>query len=227
MKRCYKPVVLTIFTVIFSSLALSQTSEPKGLVITGSVISVKPDFFSTSDYARSKICFEIDVYIQIRNDSAKSLIILHPMDLSFPPEIAFQKQFSNETGSAVVVKTIPPYRNSWEVKTDPVAVMEKKLAAPEPSGFIVIGAGEGREYREVLRVETGYKTDAKPGVNWRDLQQAPMTAEYPAFRLQYHLALGDALKSARDRWKRFGDLVLDSNGDYNVKSEVILNRLPD
>jgi hypothetical protein len=28
----------------------------------------------------------------------------------------------------------------------------------------------------------------------------------------------------QERWKKFGELVLDSNGDYNIESDIILNK---
>jgi len=46
--------------------------------------------------------------------------------------------------------------------------------------------------------------------------------------LEYHFSAKkyegetDFLKDLRDRWKPFGDLLLDANGDITYKSEKIL-----
>jgi hypothetical protein len=80
---------------------------------------------------------------------------------------------------------------------------------------------------QVFRVTSGFSLQM---LNGKKLSEMTTIPEYSGMRLEYHLSTkdlqnSDALGIAKRNWKSLGELVLDSNGEYSVKSEVILNKL--
>jgi len=57
--------------------------------------------------------------------------------------------------------------------------------------------------------------------------------EHPYFKIRYSLSLKDRPESsepmadAQRRWKQFGKLFLNSDGDFFFETDIIINKLPD
>ena len=231
MKHC---IAVAVLMFLFAPLVICQTKANRGLVLTGSVVSVKPNFVSKSN-DKEVYDFDVELYLQFRNDTDKPVIIFKPGDFYGQKKIAFLEQVAsklNSEESSTVIAWKNPYGH---FNYDPFPSFLRELTAPEPAKyrFAIIAAEGYYECHETIRVETGYKLQKVPGPKPYDSPRLFAIPEFPALRLEFYLSLkdrhedADALGTAQRRWKKSGELALDSSGDYRVKSEVILNKLPD
>jgi hypothetical protein len=239
IKYCMVAVVLT---VLLTSLLLGQTGSNHGLQLTGSFMGVHSKFFCESDnrvqyvsdrgrlkaFCKSgnkvQYAFEVDLYLQFRNETDTPLMIFRPGGFYDKKKLVFMDTFSSKSDSEET--TIFPFREYY----DPVPALLRELAAAEPSKnvFVIIEPRGYYECRDTFTVQKGYKLEVKPG---QESWEVPPTPESPELKVEYSLPLSnryeasDALATAKRQWKKFGELLLDSNGDYHVKSEIILNKL--
>jgi len=225
MKTWILVVAITFSAVVDVS---AQQLKNDGLVLNASLVSVTPYRPDGED-----VIFTLKFYMQLRNDSNRTLIALRPglEDAS----IEFLDGLSpSDDGSSSVVRMRPWIAQCYDgpCTKDPNPDFIRSLAkATEPSGgFIILEAGKYYEFVELIRLKGGYKLLMKPGQTYLDVREDVPTSDYPALRISYHLSANKYTKetalfsTVQERWKKIGHLVLDGNGDFTLSSEIILNR---
>jgi|GEM_PF-1337239 len=247
MKRVFAIIVLLVWLVENGG---SQTPNRR-LVLTGTVISVgaEIEWYRSSDTLTTS--YGVVLYLQFRNNSDRPVIILRPDSFYGVKKLSFFRTMSSQSESESESLSWQ-YRSP--INYDPIPSFVRALSSPEPPKreFVIIDAGGYYECREPLTVKIGYSI--KPGTEPKipdfvrlpsklpprpDRPEIPfrmfasksiITSDFSALKVEYSLSLrnrreGESLfEDAKERWRKFGDLFLDSNGDYNVTSEVIINK---
>ena len=240
MKRL---AILSFLLLLFAFSANGQTTKTKGLVLTGTII----DLSATSECQgqNGRVLVQAELAMQFRNDSDRRLIVFKPNGKRPPPfaeELPFTRVHflprlpSNSDKQSVRVEAndirtnncIPP-RTDYYGFSDPISwyVKEIDVSGPRADFFEVIEPGGYYSFAEVVILDTGFELDVKLG---RSLREARILSEFPAFQIKYHLSLkgnvkGEGLfRTLQTRWKNYGYLFLDDNGDFTVTSEPIINR---
>jgi hypothetical protein len=175
--------------------------------------------------------------MQLRNDSNQTLIVFRPLGDLIQKRVAFASDFSDTGYQSFGLKPGPWTSNVerlrlYNGRRDPYKDFAHAIDSREPlsNALIKIEPGRYYEYIEVVTVEDGYRLEIKPGQSLNEVAINPPTAEDPGFKIEYHLSLkkrhasDSFLKTLQARWKPFGHLVLDSNGDFSITSEIIINR---
>lgn len=237
-KHCLFAGILACLCIL---TAFTQIEANKGVVLTGTVLSVEPHSYSCGE--KEKYCdYEITLYLQIKNETSVPVIILDPRgrgDFYGQKKISFlssiSKAATESTSTTIRWKDSTPHRPG-EYYRDPVSDFVRVLLTPNPSSpppfYSVIIPPEGYyEFREFLIISTGYKLRKDPDPKRKGQNILSAIPEYPALRIEYFLSVRNrpedtnALEKAKVNWKEFGNLLLDSSGDYRVSSEIILNKL--
>jgi hypothetical protein len=231
--KTYLFSILLIF--VLDSVNNGQALKNDGLVLTASLTSVTAKLNTTTD--KPLFRYELQLIMQLRNDSNETLFVFKPLSDIVEKRIAFMSDLSGSGVGSYGLRPGPWISNAYRYRAinpryDPFADLARGLDFPEPvsNALLRIEPGRYHEYIEVITVDDGYRLEIKPGQSLREVSSNPPLAEDPAFKIQYHLSLkkhhkNDALLSTLQlRWKRFGHLVLDSNGDFLITSEDIINR---
>jgi hypothetical protein len=224
--------LLTILAVVLS--VPGQRTAGKSLVLSASVVKIGSTCIDGTPVAR------IQLYIQFRNDRDSTVLILPP-ELFFERRVRFANDASGDTqGGTVAVNSLlydPYLDNPFGPRTrddyDAVSGYVGKLKAGN-TRFKQIEPGKYYEFQDVIWLKHGFRLEAssaKGQGRCKDDNLIP-EPEYSSFELEYHFSAKkyegetDLLKDLRDRWKPFGDLLLDTNGDISYKSEKILTSSP-
>ena len=237
--------VAAILTLVLCADALSQGRKQHGLVLTGSLTAVKPVLNNRTPKPLFK--YELQVLLQLRNDSNNRLIVFNPTLPGMEKRVGFMFNLSESEDSSFNFKpgpwivTGPPYSppSNWnpypEIARSLGFFFQLDLAQNismlrTSNDFVVLEPGAYHEFAEVITVEDGFKLEIKPGQSLREIESNTPIAEDPAFKLQYHLSMkkrhpnDGLLKALQERWKSFGYFLVDDNGDFTITSDMILNR---
>lgn len=230
-----KTFLLSVLLIlVLESASTCQPLKNDGLVLTASLTSVKPKL--NTETAKPLFRYELQLIMQLRNDSSETLFVFKPVSDLVQKRVAFMSDLSDsstEHGTRPGPWISNPYRyRSIRPTYNPFAelVRELDLSDPVSGALLRIEPGRYHEFIDVMTVEDGYRLEIKPGQSLTDVSFNPPLAEDPAFKIQYHLSLkkhhkNDAfLEVLQQRWKRFGRLVLDRNGDFSIQSEITINR---
>ena len=231
-----KPCLLAIvFIFVLDSAYECQTLKNDGLVLTASLTSVKPKLNTQTPAPLFR--YELQLLMQLRNDSNETLIVFQPVSYIIQKRVVYMSDLSDSGIDSISVRPGPwisdPYRyRSINPNYNPFAELVRGLDFREPvsTALLKIEPGRHHEFMDVITVEDGYRLEIKPGQSLKDVSSNLPLAEDPAFKIQYHLSLkkqhkNDAfLNVLQQRWKKFGHLVLDRNGDFTITSEIIINR---
>jgi len=233
------PLAVLVIAFVLATVALGQSASDRRLTLTGSLISVKPVIdYSPKDkdltvFEKNLVAFDVELYLQFKNESATSIILISPAAFGgslLKKKLVLRDDISAESGSE---ESSPALR--WKDRHlssyDRRPFLVRELEGPQPSqNFVIIEPGAYYECHDTLTVRNGFFLKLKPG---QDPAMSTTVPEFSRFSIEYHLSLNDqgqhsdALATAQRNWKKYGELLLDSNGDYSVKSEIILNKLPE
>jgi hypothetical protein len=236
-----KALILTL--IVGGSLAgftPAQSVRSQGLVLTGSLVSVTPKI--NPDAKKPLFLYNLRLYLQLRNDANVPLFVIDLKGNIVARRIEFQESFDarTETGDIstrpspwIVPYTVDSfYKNIkaenllWPI----TSFLSSRYAKPPGNGLIVLEPGSYFEFIEEITVDDGFSLEIKPRQGLQEVARNPPIPEYPGFRIEFRLSLkthhpDDALfVNAQQRWKQFGHLVVDRNGDFSVRSELIVNR---
>ena len=231
-----KPHLLAILLIfVLPSAYDCQPLKNDGLVLTASLTAVTPKLNAEND--KPLFRYELRLLMQLRNDSNETLIVFKPLNDLVQKRVAFLSDLSDAGVESYGVSPGPWISNAHRYVSirpgyNPYAELARGLDLREPisTALLTIKPGRYDEFIELITVDTGYRLEIKPGQSLRDVSSNPALAEDPAFKIQYHLSLkkhhrNDAfLNELQKRWKPFGHLVLDRNGDFSLTSEMIINR---
>jgi hypothetical protein len=235
--------ILSFLLLIFAFSAMSQTTRTKGLVLTGTIIDL--GVTSECQGKNGRVLVQAELAMQFRNDTDRRLIVFKPdgrRPLPFAEELPITRVYflprlpsiSDKQSVRVEAKDIRtnnciPPRTDYFGFSDPISWYVRQIdsSGPFDAFFEIIEPGGYYSFAEVVTLDTGFELDVKLG---RSLREARILSEFPAFQIEYHLSLkgnekGEGLlRTLQTRWKSYGDLFLDDNGDFTVTSEPIINR---
>lgn len=254
-------VSATLLLMISSGLSVAQGVKTDDLVMTATVISVKPieRAVGAGPDKRKDVIYAVDLLFQVRNGSTTPLIILKPdsylgKTLTFLHHInATQRDGTFTTKSDIWIE--PKYTDSFLRRIYPdrdyLAQMLSSFQQPEPRGrdIVVIDAGAYHEFRDKFEIKNGYDSSVIEQSDelltererrelqwtpkeWRIKERSLTKCEFPALRVEYHVSgnshanFENLPKKLQERWRKFGHLPLDSNGDYRLVSQPIINICP-
>jgi len=211
------------FFLFCASLLQGQSTADLRVTLTGTITDVQPVF----DFSSAR--FNILVYVQFKNESNTPLIIFTPRAFIGKKRLVFSEDFSSRRDSDESSDRSPTRDKYKLAEDDPFPNFLRNLAAPEPDkyNFVIITPGGYYECFDKLTVAKGYFLELRAG---QDKYKATVVADYPELKIEYYLSLNDrppntdALATAQRKWSKFGDLMLDANGDYRVISNNIMNR---
>lgn len=242
MSRRVTFICLSILTVLVAcSPILGQTLDNEGLVLIGSVQSIK-----TTEKEDRRL-YEIVLKIQFRNESEKTLIMLSPQFMTRRIEFLYQSMGNesrppDDAEKAVSTFSIQPKVHEWVEATDSdwFGWWLQQLDKPDPNQAPVLSLKPGVtvEYSDTINLQQKFRVEGPKGKKvkiWEGFSDSgkapygiPLT-DLPAFTVEYHISVGDRyrnpeiLRELRERWASYGRLVLDDNGNFTLKSKRILN----
>lgn len=228
-----KPHLAILALLFLVSSYDCQSLKNDGLVLTASLTAVTPKL--NTETPKPVFRYELQLNMQLRNDSGQTLIVFRPLGDLIQKRVAFMSDFSDTGYQSSGMKPGPWISNVERLRLyrrDPYKDFAHAIDSREPLSNALIRIEPGRyyEYIEVVTVEDGYRLEIRPGQSLKEVAINPPMAEDPGFKIQYHLSLkkhhasDSFLKTLQTRWKPFGHLVLDGNGDFSITSEIIINQ---
>jgi hypothetical protein len=238
-KTMRSPLAVLVIAFVLATVASAQSASDRRLTLTGSLISVRPVIdYSPKDkgmtvFEKNLVAFDVELYLQFKNESATSIILIPPAAFGgslLKKKLVLLDDVSARSGTEESSAALR-WKDRYIRPYDRLSYLLRELDTPEPSRrFVIIEPGAYYECHDTLTVRNGYFIKLKAG---QDPENSLAVSEFPRLSVEYHLSLNDlgqhsdALATAQRNWKKFGELLLDSNGDYTVKSEIILNKLPE
>jgi hypothetical protein len=234
-------VLLVLFCANFAIRTQSVSND--GLAVSGLVQSIMT--VDTENRRRYKIVFRL----QLRNDSNGPLIMLELAPMNRKVDFLYKslgdsKRAPDEAEQVVEKFSLPPaldefYKsNNYNDEYDWVGGYFGEFAWAETPirHAIVLEPGQTRDVIDSIKIEQQYKIvwdGSKKKRYWEGFSDGKPEgipiSKPPAFTIEYHLAVPssfkdpDLLVSLKHRWQKYGDLVLDREGGFTIKSERILN----
>ncbi|MEO6655161.1 MAG: hypothetical protein ABIO36_03690 [Pyrinomonadaceae bacterium] len=211
-------------------------AQKSGLVVTGTTVGVKPagplvnpPVISNNLHERQETYFEVQIRLQYHNTGEVPLIIPTPYFFYGKKKLLF---LDIPSSASKVSATSDEWMFAESTDWSPKILTELGRIKPS-SYFVIIEPGGYYETGDTIRAKTGFKLDIRPNPDklQRDLEFA--IPEHPYFKIRYSLSLkgrpegSDLLADAQRRWSRFGKLLLNSDGDFYLETDVIINKLPD
>lgn len=224
-----KIIVLVLFAAMCAIPLRAQKLKNEGLVLTGSLVEVRPNGTDRDD----GVLFQLKLYMQLRNDSTRTLISLRPSRDDVTLE--FLDSFAPSDDGLSNVLRLAPFK--YPCSFEPCD--ERRYNGParqteipeEPGGgYVVLAPGKYYEYVELIRIKGAYDLPMKPGESYIDVRDNTPESKFPALRVTYHVPAEkypgktSLFLTLQEKWKKLGHLVLDSNGDFTLRSDTILNR---
>lgn len=228
--------------VTFLPLVVKSQQRTDELVLTGSILGVSG--MADSSQGEDAFSFNIQLYLQIRNNSDQSLIVFRPDRFMGQRKVEFLKNDLTGGFGVGVEKTLPWVNPTAYLDYDPFSIYVKRVeSATEPfkDGFLTIEPASYFEFRDSFTVDSGYKFDpekleslkkmlADRGIETTRIGLGNLSSEFPALKVEYYLTFAkrhpdaEFLKTVQKRWKKFGKLYLTNDGDFRLKSEAIVNK---
>ena len=230
--------VSTIMVLLGISVS-GQTVSERDLTLTGTVVEVIPRFVRYLD-KKEIYKFDVDLLLTFRNNSKLPIIIFRPDGFYGTRKITFLRDVSPISNAELSTTSIV-WKNPYADATyNPVNELVRELMWPSewnirPSQyhFVLIDPESSYECRERFTVQNGFKVVE---LKENESDQSPklsVVPEFPALKVSYFFSLRNRrehpnpLEKARESYKKFGQLLLDPNGDFSVKSQIIINLLPE
>ena len=226
--------------------AVNSFSQKSPLMITGTVTEVKPTgqmVLKNHRYEREDTYFEIRLHLTYYNRGEETLIVPTPRFFMFAAQVADQKVLfldipSSDAKASLSVNQYDRFKDDknksqYLEQLNQEFVLQLAKKEPPTSYFVVIEPGGSYETGTTINVKLGYQLEVrkKAGISGHDLEL--VIPDYPYFKVQFSSSLRDRnratepLREAQHRWRNFGKLLLTSNGDLFLESDVIINKQPD
>lgn len=245
-----------ILIVILASASLSVLGQRSAddLILTGTVSGISGYVDSRS--GEDIFSFQISLYLQIQNKSEEPIIVFRVDRFMGQKKIEFLQSAAANKGDEVgAVKTLPWFNPAAYLDYDPFPKYIEQLKSsvdPNLNDFFIIQPGGYYEFRDIVTVDVGYDVDLKKLAEVRKRRaelyaryfgdrESPKTIEslgslptskFPFIRIGYRLSFkkydqdADFLRRLQKRWKSVGNLYLNSDGDFSIKSQPIINQAP-
>ena len=224
---------LVIALLLTLSAIISARSQ--SVSVTGSLLSVSADEKSVED-TKSDYVFAIRLYLQLRNPEDYPVIVIKPNNYFLDRKVEFFDSFDGSAVDAFSVKFKRQY---------PGGTILGGLSDGEPSKsvFVIIPAHGYYEWTDLFVTDCCYSTTVEllkdfrgePLKNNQGKQAKRFSTPQsirPYLRVEYHLSIKseknapERLDSARERWSKFGRLLISPEGDFTIASDIIINKSP-
>lgn len=230
--------VMIAFSILLtiSSLNVVAQKEPKpGLVLTGAL--ERPPKLTSPLEDRKKSVYEINVYMQMRNDTDEPIIVFRPEDFKGVKKIDFSSALRLKDRSVIASAFTFPWKNhliGYEGEYQVMARFVERISSDQPPSytFEIIRPGGYFEFRDTFKIEfvdPAFDPEYRDSDYWTKYVASKPIADFPSFTIEYNLSAktlvsgdNDFLKNLQRRWRSIGNLVLNSSGDYSVRSDSIV-----
>lgn len=218
-------------------LCVNSVAQASDLVVTGSVISVKPvgavvkmPLIKNGRPFREEAHFEVQLRLQFYNRGDVPLIVPTPRLFYSGKRMQF---FEIPSADSKTVASSDEWGASGSMELTKSRLKLLEYAEPPGYYFTIIDPGSTYETTDLIRVKSGYKVEpsTNPDKRRRDLEIA--VPEHAYFNVRYSIFVKDKTakstnpSDAQRRWKRFGKLLLNADGEFFLETDVIINKLPD
>jgi hypothetical protein len=223
-------IVSLVLLVPLAVSATSQSKKTSGLNLSGAVILVSP-ILSSIMTDQPFVVYDVALLLQLRNDGSIPLIVFTPGLCEKKIEFLSVPTYEADEPAQLIVSPWVNPRRTREYSGWASFVQTLAAAAEPPKGtFLIIEPGKVYEFRDSVTLNDGFSLEIKPAQTLADIRRNTPISEFGALRIEYHLSLKKKhaddgfLRTLQEKWKRYGHLVLDTNGDFTIRSETILNR---
>jgi hypothetical protein len=205
--------------------ALCQNGDK--LQLSGSVGSVSSEKarFGEKEYNY----FKIQLGLQFRNLTDHPLIIFRPSSFLVRTNLSFLDSANSQVEAEFFFERRWRESNPQHDVDETLKRSLRDLAAfePNPNYFLIIPPRSYYECVVTFLVENGYEAEPRVGRSPADVYDV-VIPKFQELKLRYSVSTKKwpgqvGLETARENWKKFGELVLNSDGDYNIESDHILN----
>lgn len=247
-----KYLVLIVIFVSATFCVLGQRSADD-LILNGTVSNVTG--YADYESGKDSFSFSITLYLQLHNKGEEPIIVFRPDRILRQKKVEFLRSSSSNQGDEVIAsKTLPWVNPAAYLDYDPLPRYIEQLKSsvdPNPQDLFIIQPGGYYEFRDIVTVDVGYDVDIKKLSEYKK-REAELYAKYlremeppkrvafgsllltsksPFLRIEYSMSFkkfedADFLRGLQKRWKSLGNLYLNSDGDFSIKSQPILNQAP-
>lgn len=230
-----KKISLVLAVLLSGVFTLSaQKLANDGLVLTGSVQGIETLCLD------GKPAASVGLYMQFRNDSEVPLLLIIP-PYFVPHRVNFSSEKVGDPTKKVVAgevvtydpHLINPFGSRSPDDYDAFLSFVADFNKPEPpilKSVIKLEPGGYHERQSSVWVRNGFEIPTRSNGPQKDCAPGEVkpVPKYSSLTVEYHFSLKkydqwtDLLSTLQERWKRFGHLVLDANGDVTFRSEKIL-----
>src|SRR4030095_16102174 len=225
-----------LITLLFFSLnpaSFAQTARSPQPVLSGSVMSISPQPGYRDELPF--VVYKVDLLLQLRNDGARPLILFRPEGCQIKIEFLRSATFGEDAFADLTTEPwVDPYRSRYDgPPRDTLLEFANELeAATDPSkeGLLIIGPGKLVEFPISIMLNSGYSLEISSGQTYKDVLRNSPKSEFQALRVVFNKSFKRVrpdtafLKSLQTKWRPFGFLVVDGNGEFTVRSETIINK---
>jgi len=222
---------------LFLVLSANTFAQKSPLMITGTITDVKPYAEHLNRNGKSEkqeTYFKMSLRLQYHNRGETALIIPTPNYFYAGKKVFFYDIPSSDSKVSATADEwmLPAWVNPGY---DRNGFLIKELARPEPSRyyFAIIEPGGYYETLEEIKALSGYKLEKRQSGDKVPREVEFAITEHPYFKIRYSLSIKDRPESsepmadAQRRWKEFGKLFLNSDGDFFFETDIIINKLQD
>lgn len=223
---------LLALVVLVHAISLHASTRVSPLIVTGTVTDVMRGKTKFSINVKDDPYIEVRIRLQYHNRSDETIIVPTPRTLGYGKrQLLFLELPSLDSK---VSASADEYR--FITKTaDSMRFLIQELEKNEPSryNFAVIPPRSFYETGDTFYLKSGWRLETRPSGSKSRRDQEVAVPEHEYLKLEYSLSLKDRpegfdlLLDAQRRWSRFGKLLLNSDGDFFIGSEVIINKLAD
>jgi hypothetical protein len=218
-----------VLMILGFTVSYGATRQDTSLIVTGTVADVKLKKIRTSRDSKEESFFQVSLRLQYHNRSDETIIVPTSETLHYGKRqllfLELPSLDSKVSGSA-------DFSSLFLMNSDSRSRLIEKLQETEPSVryFAIIPPGSSYETGDTLYLSSGWRLETRSKGNDSHRNDEFVVPEHRYFKLDYSLSLKDRpeatelLLDARRRWSQFGKLLLTSNGDFLIRSEVIINK---
>lgn len=207
--------------------------QKPSLVLTGAIIDVTPAgplkeplVIKSTGYERQETYFEIRVRLTYFNRGDETLIVPTPVCFNYGKKRLLFFEIPANDGKVLATADEWVFASAGDRSTELLKMLN--LEEPPRGMFAIIEPGGYYEATDIIRAKGGFKLAILISGDKlkRDLELA--VAEHPFFKVRYNLSLNsNAVAEARRRWRSLGRLVFDTDGDFSIESQIIVNKPAD
>jgi len=179
---------------------------------------------------REEAHFEVHLRMQYYNRGDAPLIVPTPRFFLRGKQLQFFDIPSSDS------KTVANSKDrNYSAGKDWIKSLSRILEQPDPpiGYFAIIEPGSTFETVDLIKVTSGFRIETLSNADKRVKDIEIARPEHPYLTVRYSAYLKDKTATSNNptdaqlRWKRFGKLILNADGEFYLETEIIINKLPD